>query len=194
MEQVGVKEMDDPSSLKFADREKSVALSYLVAHPFKYATFHLLSTIPFYIGSSIDTAERAVYLRGIAKDSPPPNVNITTAMAPADVNVSHLILTGHIQEGLRALTDNFPVLLERLLWFILCVASLGAVLRGIYRRVEGVSVAVLFFGVIVAFGILTGPVAYSRYRMPIDSFIFILGISGIVLLLHPLYTRARLYL
>lgn len=183
LQQIGATDADNISSLVFSDKEKEVALEYLWAHPVQYATFHLYSTIPFYLGSSIDTLQRAVYLRGVVQGT-----------LAQDVNVSALVAQGDLRTALSVLVADLPIFVERLAWLLLCFASFLATVVIVWRRLPGASVAVLFFFLILAFGVLTGPVAYSRYRLPAEPFIFILGCVGIVLVVQYVRERFRLYL
>ena len=61
LKQMNATSTDPLLSLAFSGREKSVARTYLEAHPFQYAAYHLYKTIPFYIGSSIDAATEALH-------------------------------------------------------------------------------------------------------------------------------------
>lgn len=169
LKQIGASASDDFRSLAFTNKDKEVALTYLLARPFEYATFHFLSVVPFYIGSSIDAVTYAVYSRGALRGTLSP-----------DINVSSLILHGNYRAAVAALTDNIVVLLERIIWLILCIASLVTAVVAIYRRKPSMSVVALFFMLVIAFGILTGPVSYPRYRLPAEPFIFILGVAGVV--------------
>lgn len=181
LNQMSASDSDDLRSLTFSGREAAVASKYLFAHPFAYATFHLLSMIPFYIGSSIDSTTYAVYSRGALKGTLSP-----------DINVSSLILHGKYRAAFVALTDDPLVLIERFVWIILCIASFWTVVVSVYRRKANVSVVILFFTLIIAFGILTGPVSYPRYRLPAEPFIFILGVAGIMLVaryIKEVYSR-----
>lgn len=183
LQRIGATETDNVSSLVFSDREKDLAVEYLFAHPVQYSIFHMYSTIPFYVGSSIDTLKRAVYLRGVVQGT-----------LGSDVNISALVAQGNIYSALDTLLQDTPVFIERLGWLLMCVASFFATVFIVWRGLPGASVAVLFFSLILAFGVLTGPVAYSRYRLPAEPFIFILGCAGLVLMAQYVYTRLRLYL
>lgn len=169
LKQIGATASDDFRSMPFTDEVSSVAFRYILAHPFQYAIFHLLSVGPFYIGSSIDAATYAVYGRGA----------IQGTLSP-DINVSSLVLHGKYGAAFAALTANMPVMIERLLWVILCIASFGAFVSAALRKKPTASVIILLFALIVAFGVLTGPVAYPRYRLPAEPFIFILGVAGVL--------------
>lgn len=168
LKQIGATDSDDYRALPYTDKVSSVALKYIFAHPFKYARYHILSVIPFYIGSSIDAETYSIYGRGALKGTP-----------ATDINVSSLILHGNFRAAFSALTDNMAVLIERLLWFILCIGAFGTAVTALYRRELHVSVIILFFALIIAFGVLTGPVSYPRYRLPAEPFIFILGAAGV---------------
>ena len=159
---------DDITTAPFAQRDSAVAMRYILAHPFAYGAFHLYSMVPFYFGSSIDTLERALYLRGLRAGTLPP-----------DINISVLLRTGDFSGTARALSSNLPALFERLAWLLLCAAAFGTTVWAVLRRTPDAAAYVLFFALILAFGLMTGPVSYSRYRLPADPFILILGCAGI---------------
>ena len=165
---LGVGPGDDITTAPFARRDSTVAMHYILAHPFEYAAFHLYSMVPFYLGSSIETLDRALYLRGLRAGTLPP-----------DINISVLLRTGDFSGTARALGSNLPALLERIVWLLLCAAAFGTTVWAVLRRMPDAAVYMLFFALILAFGLMTGPVSYSRYRLPVDPFIFILGCAGI---------------
>lgn len=169
LKQIGATRSDDFRALPYTDKVSAVASEYLFAHPFLYAMFHILSVIPFYIGSSIDAEMYSIYGRGALKGT-----------MPQDVNISSQILHGNYSVALAALTANMPILFERFIWLILCIAAFGTAVIALYRKERYASVIVLFFALIVAFGVLTGPVSYPRYRLPAEPFIFILGVAGVL--------------
>lgn len=169
LKQIRATQDDDFRSLTYTDKVSAVAFNYLLAHPFQYVVFHFLSIIPFYIGSSIDATTYSVYARGAVKGTLSP-----------DINVSSLVLHGDYRAAIAALTNNMLVLIERFIWLILCIASFGTVVATVRRKEIYASIIVLFFSLIIAFGVLTGPVSYPRYRLPAEPFIFILGVAGIV--------------
>lgn len=171
---------DRIESFRFADKNFKLALEGIRAHPFAYAAFHLYSTIPFYFGSSIDTFERALYLRGLRMGQP-----------PQDVNISVLLRTGDVRGVIEVLTSNIPVLLERLFWTVMFFAALGTTIVAVYKRKENAPLFILFFGLILAFGLMTGPVSYSRYRLPADPFIFMLGYAGVTYIVHLFLNRMK---
>lgn len=177
---LGATTADRVESFQYADRNSQLALDGVLAHPILYTAFHLYSMLPFYFGSSIDTLERALYLRGILNGSPPP-----------DVNMSVLLRTGDIRGFTQALTSNIPVLLERLAWLVLCLTAFGTMVAAVYNRRLNASVYVLFFALILAFGFMTGPVSYSRYRLPVEPLIFLLGCAGMASGIRTLLKHER---
>lgn len=169
LKQIGATATDDFRSLAFTSKVEEVASRYFLARPFEYAGFHLLSVVPFYIGSSIDAGTYSMYGRGA----------LIGTLSP-DINVSSLILHGKYGAALAALTANMPVLFERFIWLILCIGTLVTAVVATYRNKPNRGIIVLFFALIVAFGMLTGPVSYPRYRLPAEPFIFILGVAGVI--------------
>lgn len=175
---LGATTTDIVESFRYADKNSELAFQGILAHPFAYTAFHLYSMIPFYFGSSIDTLERAAYARGLLMGNPPP-----------DINISVLVRTGDVEGALKALTSNIPILLERLIWLVLFLAALCTTVGAVYKRKANASLFVLFFVLIIAFGLMTGPVAYSRYRLPVEPFIFLLACASIAYGVRQLRSR-----
>lgn len=175
---LGATTTDRIESFRYADKNSELALAGIFAHPFLYTAFHLYSMMPFYFGSSIETFWQTAYYRGIFTGSP-----------SSDINISVLVRTGDVRGALDALTSDIPGLLERLVWLILCVAAFVLTLRAVYKRQAHAPLYVFFLSLILAFGFMTGPVSYSRYRLPVEPFIFLLGCTGIVAGVRRLRSR-----
>lgn len=168
-ERLGATPSADISSAEYVTKDTQVALGYILAHPFAYTAFHLYSMIPFYFGSSLDMFEGTLYMRGILPGAP-----------PFDVNVSVLLRTGDIHGAIAALAANIPSLIERVAWLIFGVAAFTILVVAFRRRHPHRTIYALFFVFILAFGLMTGPVAYARYRLPVSPFIFLLGCAGMI--------------
>lgn len=167
-QKLGATTADTIESFRFADKNFALALQGIFAHPFAYTAFHLYSMVPFYFGSSIDILNQSLYLRGLRTDLP-----------PQDINISMLLRTGDVAGAIKALTSNIPVLIERLIWLVLCIAALFTTIMAAYKRQQNTALIALFFSLILAFGLITGPVASARYRIPAAPLIFLLGCAGI---------------
>jgi len=50
---------------------------------------------------------------------------------------------------------------------------------------------ILFFVIILYFSLLTGSVAYARFRIPITPYLFLLGVFGVTILWRTV--RARFF-
>lgn len=175
----GVLGTEDEVSLKsfpYATQEEVLAKALILAHPVGYAYFHLAKTVPFFIGSSLDSVELSFVSAGLL----PPRV------APP-VNISGSILSGDVSGALSALFSNPLVLLERLFWVVICGFAFLYSCAVLYRRGTNwrfVLLSVLFIG---AFAVLTGPVSGPRYRVPAEPFIFLLAAAGV----HATITATR---
>ncbi|MBI2096555.1 MAG: glycosyltransferase family 39 protein [Candidatus Sungbacteria bacterium] len=150
-------------SLKFA---RSVVLE----HPVAYTTFHIVKMIPFFLN---DGLRDIVRLTGIYKAPLP--------------NVSRSLLAGEYQllwREVRAGGVNTVLLVTGALAMlaVLALAAVGAVVG--MRSSEMRLVIYFFLFIILYFGLLTGPVANARYRMPAMPFLLILAVYGAQALLQ----------
>ena len=132
---------------------------YLSADPAGYAKYHLVRTVPFFIGSSI------ALIRNVT------NPKIT-------VEASNLLLSGKLSVLWERFIADPLVALERLFWLAVWIAAIFS-----WRSFKERRWFFLFWIMIIYFALLTGPVSYSRYRLPAEPFLFLLasaGISGLV--------------
>ncbi len=90
---------------------------------------------------------------------------------------SKLLLEGQFGKALsffREYPFEWLFLLERLCWILLTLLAIGGMLM---KRIRSSLPAVLSLGMIFYFWMLTGPVALSRYRLPVAPFLLLLGLS-----------------
>ncbi len=125
-----------------------------------YTRFHLLKTIPFFISSSIKNAF-------VMKDA---ILGVTESNIKYH-NISSEILKGNIKELFRILKSEWLFFIERIIWGILLILALCSVFIKENRKIS-----VLFITIIMYFAILTGPVSYVRYRLPIQPFLIVLTV------------------
>ncbi|MDZ4227548.1 MAG: glycosyltransferase family 39 protein [Patescibacteria group bacterium] len=158
-------------SFEYAAREKAIVGEYLAGSVPQYAFFHIVKTIPFFLGSGIDTMQRELFANGILEGEPPPAINISSMLLSGDI--------GGVAQEARA---HPFVTLERIYW--LFVILLGAFYGAwhLFREREKLPAALLFAAITVVLAILTGPVSAPRYRMPVEPFLLLLAAAGATLL------------
>ncbi len=160
--ETGLSEIKDLGSLVLAPFEEKIALGYIKADIFGYAKFHLIKTIPFFLSSQMKNSlifyNNAVEYKAYDTNSG----NMTTLL-------SH----GRLKEFFSELTVSPLVSFEEIFW--ICI-SLLAFLGFVFSKDKRYSV--FFVAMIFYFAILTGPMAYSRYRLPATPFIFLLASFG----------------
>jgi len=158
-QQLGTSDGWELRDFSYTDRIQSLVDQELDGNVVSYGVFHTLKTIPFYIGSSIQASLRILQVKGVLDGGDPPVPNI-----------SALVLKGNIVEAARHLVANPFGLLERFFWlFVLAVDVLALVFLKGRARVALVFCASLA----LAFGMLTGPVSFPRYRLPAEPFLFL---------------------
>lgn len=135
-----------------------------------YTRFHIVKTIPFFISSSIKNAF-------VMKDA---ILGITESNIEYH-NISGEILKGNIMEVFRILKSEWLYFVERMIWGILLVLALSSIFIKDNRKIS-----ILFITIIMYFAILTGPVSYVRYRLPIQPFLMVLAMISI----HTIYRKS----
>ncbi len=165
----------DLSGFRFGDEYQALARGVILAEPFSYAQFHLLKTVPVFLGSGLDN-----YGWVLDRSTPP------------DINISSLVTEGEFGQALKALFVDPLVLLERLIWLTLILLAGLSVFVNKNKRliIAGIFLLIAYFAVAV------GPVAMPRYRLPISPFIFLLAGLSVQYLFTKLltYPRLRLFL
>jgi 4-amino-4-deoxy-L-arabinose transferase-like glycosyltransferase len=140
-----------------------IATGVILDSPIRYTYFHIYKTTSFFFGSSIKTTL----------------LSLNTLFASDVVDIVH-IQSDFISKN--------AVLFERLFWFLLCVLSLCALMNREHRK--QVIVLIVF---ISYFAILTGPVSYSRYRLPAEPFLLLSAGIGVWTLVCKMRNIFELY-
>ncbi len=132
--------------------------------PFRYAIFHLIKTLPFFFGSSIEATDANVRAH---RDLP----------VREDIDMTHALMTRDFTKIVGSIGTSLPIITEQLLWGVLLFFGIVGALfaRGSLGRL-----ALVFLIIAGAFGILTGPVSFPRYRLPAEPFLLIAGGIGIM--------------
>lgn len=165
---VGGKEIKDAGSLEYAAVEEKIALGYVWRDMFGYAKFHLIKTIPFFLSSGLKNVmiyyNDAVGYRAFETNTG----NLTT-----------LFFHGRFGEFLSELRVSPLVTIEQIFWFVIAIlATIGVLFSRKSHRVS----AMCLGGLVLYFAILTGPMAYSRFRLPAAPFLFLLAAVGVTVL------------
>jgi hypothetical protein len=154
-----------PSSYADLARSKAlmkVALGYIRANPIAYAQFYVIKTVPLFLSSSLENIFYS-YNAVVGKE----------VFATNNVNMTGLIMKRD-WHGLFSALKKFPLLTgEQLLLALAGLFGLLALLRK-----ESHFATFLFLAIIAYFALLTGPVAYARFRTPFEPFWFVLAAVG----------------
>jgi 4-amino-4-deoxy-L-arabinose transferase-like glycosyltransferase len=167
---------ENQKSLRYSNDLSAISVPFLKSHLISYAFFHGIKTVPFFITSSI---ESAVTLRNSFL---PNDTNISVIQE----NLSDLVIHGKFAELATVLVKNPFITLEQIFWVVVMALSLYAVLRN-YKKPQ----YWLFLLIIFYFAFLTGPVSYSRYRLPAEPFMLTLGVIGAGLIIRDIHRRFR---
>lgn len=158
----------DERSLANASRMQKRAFEFIKKDPVDYALFHLLKTIPFFLSSGYETFSYGY------------NDSVGREVLPViKENMTSLLLKGDSKGIEKALMQSPLIVVEQVLLASLWVAAFFALYLAYLRRT--VPKTALLWLIILYFALLTGPVAYSRYRLPATPFLFILVSYAIVI-------------
>ncbi|MBI2612513.1 glycosyltransferase family 39 protein [Candidatus Kaiserbacteria bacterium] len=177
----GTQEEDILRSFKYAGEQLAIAREVILAHPFQYAAFHTAKSMQLFIGSSIVNTKYHLYRLGILPGE-----------RPHGEGAWGMILQGRLGDAFVQTFTNVPRLIERLLWLLLYLGMLYTTYRALrYRDSTSVWIVVAFL-FIHAIAFMTGPSSDdTRYRMPLEPFLLLLGIYGIYLATAQLWNRFR---
>ncbi len=158
----------DERSLANASKMEKRAKEFLFDMPISYGFFHIIKTIPFFISSGIET------LFTNYNDASGEEV-----LPTIKENLTSLLLSGKIGSVFKIVSENPVIGAEQIILGALWLLALLSVYIS-YKRKE-LSKILLLWVVILYFALLTGPVAYSRYRLPATPFLFLLATYAIVI-------------
>ncbi len=150
------------------------AIKTIAQHPFLFAKIHFSGLLPFFLGDGYVTALSAIL----------PALKETRLVTNWSGNPLELItfLRGH--RGL----EGFIFWSGKVIWFAMAIAAIFGFLS-LYRRGGSERYfAILIFIVIYYFALASGVGSYSRFRFPVNPFIFYFAAAGIIFLKEQLTT------
>ncbi|MDO8561300.1 MAG: glycosyltransferase family 39 protein [bacterium] len=153
-----------------------LAIRYIIHDPIRYAYFHAVNTIPFFLSSSIASyGQIESQLR-----------NNEGFFAPVTLSIletwNRIRNPESVRSFLSAVWSLAPTALEIFLWVL---AGLAAFAAAVLRRRD--FTIILFAVLVMYFAALTGPLSSSRYRIPAEPYLLILASVGA----HALVERIR---
>lgn len=155
-------------SFAYEAPENAIVRQAILAHPVKFAEFYIAKSAQFFFNTSIGTFVLQLHELGIVKGT----------LAP-DQDIARMVLSGDIRGALSALSSSVPILLERIFWLLALLLAAWETLVAIWQRKARAAWIAGALVLILAFAILTGPVATPRYRIPVEPFLFLLACAGI---------------
>ncbi len=170
----------DIASLKYAPIEERIALGYIKSDIFGYAKFHLIKTVPFFLSSGLKNMF-TYYNNAVGYEAYPTN----------NGNLTSLLSQGRVNDFLSELRVQPFVTLEQIYWAIVSILSVISlvVARGENRKFVFVCVALVLY-----YALLTGPMAYSRFRLPAEPFLYLLATSGLVIFAKIIRRKFKVYI
>lgn len=151
------------ASVKNSSVINKISSEYLKGNFISYSIFHVVKTIPVFLSSGIKHV--LFYYNDSIKYQ---------AYTLNTGNMTTLLLQGRIAELLREVKVSFAPTLESL---YLLLVSLLALVPVIFSKTKRIFTG-LFFVLVAYFSLLTGSVAYARFRLPVAPFLFLLAAFG----------------
>jgi 4-amino-4-deoxy-L-arabinose transferase-like glycosyltransferase len=149
----------DAASVSNSATLNSISLRYLHGNIFSYAKFHLVKTLPVFLSSGIKSA--LVSYNSIVG---------YPVYSTSNANLTTFILHGEAKSFFVELW-KFPITTLEMLFL---AGILGLSFLSLFCKKERFFI-LLFWALILYFSLLTGSVAYSRFRLPVAPFLFLLA-------------------
>lgn len=165
----GTQEEDILRSFKFADQQIAIAREVILAHPVQYALFHSAKSMQLFVGSSIVNFKYHMTKLGVLPGE-----------QPHGEGAWGMLLQGRYGDAFVQTFTKIPRLIERLLWLSLYLGMLYTTYRALRYRSAATPWIICAFLLIHAIAFMTGPSSdTTRYRMPLEPFLLLLGLTGI---------------
>jgi len=167
--EIGQTDVEALRSYTYARQESAIVSQQFGAHPFLYGVYHLVESALLFFYTSIGTFVLQLQETGIIAASPPAG-----ALGFIVVNIGRVIVLG-----------------ERAFWLLTCITAFYTVVRNVEKKTREAAWMVGVLLLIIAFAIVTGPIATPRYRIPIDPLLFLLAAASVPELAQHIRRRFR---
>ncbi len=157
---------EDIGSIQHSKTLNEISLKYLQGNFFNYGIFHAVKTIPVFLSSGI---KHFLYYFNDALHYEAFKLN--------KGNMTTLLLDNKFGDFWNELKASFVTTFESFYLFAVCLFALIPCFR--FRK--HFLFLSWFWILILYFALLTGSVAYARFRIPLAPFLFILGSSGVII-------------
>src|SRR3989344_4048166 len=158
----------------------AISKEKILEHPFLFAMFYLAKSAQLFVGSSI--------------------VNVTYHMHQFDIlegdrargeGAWGMLLQHRWRDALVQTFTHIPRLVERIGWVLVYCSAIYAAFVSLRRRSAQTTWIICAFLLIHAYALMIGTLSDdTRYRMPIEPFLLLLGVYGA----HTLWPRMRKFL
>src|SRR3989344_9488787 len=175
---LGLVSSDEIADLKHSPLLRSILMSYVYAEPLRYAEFHLLKTIPFFLSSSVENIG-SIYYRVLSY----------RVFDISSSNKRNLLGKGDFRALFAELRAHPVVFGEELALLFIAILAFSAIFLKRTRPF-----VLLFLFIILYFALLTGAVAYARLRMPVEPFLFLLAAASFSATIGLLWNKKRVKL
>jgi len=166
-------------SFKYSDEERAFALKVLLEHPFQYIAFHGLKSLQLFVGSSMVHVTYQMHQFGI----------LVGGHAQGE-GAWGMVLQHRWGDAFVQTFTHIPRLIERTLWAFIYVSAFFVAVLALRRKVAHASWIICAFLTLNAIAFMTGPSSdTTRYRLPTEPFLLLLGIFGMYIALPKIRDR-----
>lgn len=152
----------------YVEQLDAIAKAKILEHPFQFAVFYLFKSAQLFVGSSIVNVQYHMHQFGILEGD-----------HARGEGAWGMLLQHRWGDAFVQTFTHIPRLIERILWALAYVSAVYAVFISIRRRSANVLWVVCAFALINAYALMIGTLSDdTRYRMPIEPFLLLLGTFG----------------
>jgi 4-amino-4-deoxy-L-arabinose transferase-like glycosyltransferase len=163
----------------YAEKLDAITKQKILAHPFEYAVFHLYKSAALFISSSIVNVTYHMHQFGILTGAP-----------YHGEGAWGMIVQHRYKDAVVQTFTHIDTLLERIFLALMYLGAFAITIYALVRRKPHAIWMGVMFVLINAYAFMIGPGSDdTRYRMPIESFIFMLGTSAAFLLYRIIRAR-----
>jgi 4-amino-4-deoxy-L-arabinose transferase-like glycosyltransferase len=173
-------------SFEYASREDAITKKVLLAHPFEYAAFHIFKSAEYFISSSIVNVTYHMHQLGY----------LTGDHAQGE-GAWGMITQHRWKDALVQIFTHIPTLIERIFLGLIYLGAMYTAFLALRRKIPHHVWIICVFLLLNLFAVIVGPASDdTRYRMPSEPFVFLLGTYAAYVLwprVRPLLQRVMFF-
>ncbi len=156
---------------EYSEEIRAIALEKIFAHPFQYTIFHLYKSAALFFTSSIVKVKYHGHTFGIFAGE-----------FQRGEGFYGMMVQKRWDDAFHQILNTLPRQIERVLYVSLYIFAFYVTILALLKRIPHATFIVCAFVMINVYALTIGPGSdETRYRMPIEPFVFLLGGYGVYL-------------